>query len=319
MKKCSITGINNSPIETLGSTVTKIFLSNNVEVEHTFQLVDSTIPIPTDGILGRDFLTKYRCVINYDTWLLSGVFKSEEIHIPIEDNLNGEFVLPPRCEVLKQNHYDELSEDQVLISNEISLGVFCANTVINNNNKLTKLINTTENFVRINKNFSKTLIPLKNYDCYSFDAANVDNRAEKLLSEIKTDHIPPDYKQKLIDLCLKYNDVFALKGDTLTCNNFYKQSINLNDRNPVYIKNYRIPEVQRNEISNQVENMLKNEIIRPSVSPYNSPLLLVPKKSSNDDKKWRLVVDFRQLNKKIVADKFPLPRIDDILDRLGRA
>lgn len=319
MKKCSITGINNSPIETLGSTVTKIFLSNNVEVEHTFQLVDSTIPIPTDGILGRDFLTKYRCVINYDTWLLSGVFKSEEIRIPIEDNLNGEFVLPPRCEVLKQIHYDELSEDQVLISNEISLGVFCANTVINNNNKLTKLINTTENFVRINKNFSKTLIPLKNYDCYSFDAANVDNRAEKLLSEIKTDHIPPDYKQKLIDLCLKYNDVFALKGDTLTCNNFYKQSINLNDRNPVYIKNYRIPEVQRNEISNQVENMLKNEIIRPSVSPYNSPLLLVPKKSSNDDKKWRLVVDFRQLNKKIVADKFHLPRIDDILDQLGRA
>lgn len=47
-------------------------------------------------------------------------------------------------------------------------------------------------------------------------------------------------------------------------------------------------------------------------------MLLVPKKSNNE-KKWRLVIDYRQLNKKLIADKFPLPRIDDILDQLGRA
>lgn len=56
------------------STVTKKILSNNVEVDHTFQLVDSTFPIPTDGILGRDFLTKFCRIINYDTWLSSGFF-----------------------------------------------------------------------------------------------------------------------------------------------------------------------------------------------------------------------------------------------------
>lgn len=65
--------------------------------------------------------------------------------------------------------------------------------------------------------------------------------------------------------------------------------------------------------------MLESNIIEQSISSYNSPILLVPKKSSNGEKKWRLVVDFRQLNKKILADKFPLPRIDDILDQLGRA
>lgn len=65
--------------------------------------------------------------------------------------------------------------------------------------------------------------------------------------------------------------------------------------------------------------MLDNKIIEHSVSAYNSPILLVPKKSSSDDKKWRLVVDFRQLNKKNLADRFPLPRIDTILDQLGRA
>ena len=65
--------------------------------------------------------------------------------------------------------------------------------------------------------------------------------------------------------------------------------------------------------------MLDDQIIQPSTSPYNSPVLLVPKKSTDNDKKWRLVVDFRQLNKKVIADKFPLPRIDEILDQLGRA
>jgi len=61
--------------------------------------------------------------------------------------------------------------------------------------------------------------------------------------------------------------------------------------------------------------------VEPSVSPYNSPLLLVPKKSlpNWENKEWRLVIDYRQINKKLLSDKFPLPRIDDILDQLGRA
>lgn len=65
--------------------------------------------------------------------------------------------------------------------------------------------------------------------------------------------------------------------------------------------------------------MLKDDIIENSKSPYNAPLLLVPKKNVADKKKWRVVVDFRKLNDKIVNDKFPLTRLEDILDKLGRA
>lgn len=276
--KCTITGINTLPLETIGAASTKIHFSNDVSIDHTFHLVDSTFPIPTDGILGRDFLSKFRCIVNYDTWILSGSINTEQFQIPIEDNLNGEFVLPPRCEVLKEIHTEELLEDHVLISNEICPGVFCANSLINNENKLVKFINTSENMIKINKNFQKQLIPLKNYNVYSNDRLNDDNRTTKLLSELKADHIPLNSKQKLIELCTKYNDVFALKGDTLTCNNSYKQSINLNDNIPVYIKNYRIPEVHKNEINVQIEKMLNDKIIQPSFSAYNSPILLVPKK-----------------------------------------
>ena len=84
------------------------------------------------------------------------------------------------------------------------------------------------------------------------------------------------------------------------------------------IPNYKQNHSQGPEIKKQIEKMLQDDVIEHSVSYYNSPILLVPKKSS-DENKWRLVVNFRQLNKKLLPDKFPLPRIDSILDQLGRA
>lgn len=88
---------------------------------------------------------------------------------------------------------------------------------------------------------------------------------------------------------------------------------------PTYIKKYRIPDAQKHEMDVQIQKMLEDGIVQDSISSYNNPILLVPKKSATGDKTWRLVVDFRQFNKKVCSDKFPLPRIDEILDQLGRA
>lgn len=116
-----------------------------------------------------------------------------------------------------------------------------------------------------------------------------------------------------------YADVFALPNDRMTVNNFYEQKLRTRDEQPIYIKNYRHPQTQKEEINKQVSKLLDNKLIEPSVSSYNSPLILVPKKSQDGTKKWRMCVDYRMLNKHLIADKFPLPRIDDILDNLGKA
>lgn len=86
----------------------------------------------------------------------------------------------------------------------------------------------------------------------------------------------------------------------------------LNDDKPVFQSPRRLAQSEQIIVESLVDEWMKNDIIQPSVSDYASPIVLAKKK----DGTHRLCVDYRLLNKKIYKDRFPVPRIDDQIDRL---
>ena len=73
---------------------------------------------------------------------------------------------------------------------------------------------------------------------------------------------------------------------------------------------YRMALVELKELKVQLQELLDKGFIRPSVSPWEAPILFVKKK----DGLMRLCIDYRELNKVTVRNKYPLPRIDDLFD-----
>ncbi|KAL5822824.1 hypothetical protein ACOSQ4_020724 [Xanthoceras sorbifolium] len=81
---------------------------------------------------------------------------------------------------------------------------------------------------------------------------------------------------------------------------------------PISIAPYRMAPAELKELKIQLQELLDKGFIRPSVSPWGAPVLFVKKK----DGSLRLCIDYRQLNKLTVKNKYPLPRIDDLFDQL---
>lgn len=110
-----------------------------------------------------------------------------------------------------------------------------------------------------------------------------------------------------------YPDVFALDHEHLGYNSDMPLRINTESNMPIYKKPYRIPAIHEKEVEKQLENMLAQNVIQPSKSPWNFPLVIVKKK----DGSLRLCVDYRALNNITIKDKFPLPNIDESLLKMS--
>jgi len=87
------------------------------------------------------------------------------------------------------------------------------------------------------------------------------------------------------------------------------------DTLPISIPPYRMAPAELKELKQQLQDLLNKSFIRPSISPWGAPVLFVKKK----DGSLRMCIDYRQLNKVTIRNKYPLPRIEDLFDQLQGA
>jgi len=91
--------------------------------------------------------------------------------------------------------------------------------------------------------------------------------------------------------------------------------IDTGEAKPIKLPYYNMSPEDCEELKRQLKILMESKIIRPSTSPWGAPVLFVKKKDGTK----RLVIDYRQLNSVTKADAYPMPRIQDNLDRLGKA
>lgn len=136
----------------------------------------------------------------------------------------------------------------------------------------------------------------------------------------RLDHLNKEEKSGISKILNSFDDLFYREGQQLTFTSKIKHRILTKHEEPQYTKLYRYPYRYKEEIDRQIEEMLQQGIIRPSSSPYSAPVWAIPKKEdASGAAKLRVVLDYRKLNLVTIKDKFPIPNMDDILDKMGRA
>jgi len=125
--------------------------------------------------------------------------------------------------------------------------------------------------------------------------------------------LTPDQRRELLEILDRYPECFSNRPGF--CDVVYHE-INLKpDFTPKQSKAYRIPEILKPEVERQIDQLVKDGFLVPSKSPMSSPILCVIK----NNKEVRLVCDFRYVNSFTVSDAFPMPNIDEVIDKIGHS
>ncbi|CAF1093627.1 unnamed protein product [Didymodactylos carnosus] len=93
------------------------------------------------------------------------------------------------------------------------------------------------------------------------------------------------------------------------------RKINTRRASPVYQRPYRVSESQKAAIKQKISTMLESGVIQHSSSPRACPIVLVKKKDGTE----KFCIDYRKLSAFTTHDVYPIPRIDETLDALGKA
>lgn len=152
-----------------------------------------------------------------------------------------------------------------------------------------------------------------------FSTTTINNEAEEAVAEETSIlQIETPRNELIIGNMKNENQIQSLVNDyspKISVKTPISTKIVLTDEIPVYERARRLAPLEKQVLSEQVSEWLRDGVIRPSHSDYASPVVLTKKKNGS----FRVCIDYRRLNRKTVKDRFPIPLIEDQIDKLNGA
>ena len=140
-----------------------------------------------------------------------------------------------------------------------------------------------------------------------------DNSKKDFITEIDMSGLTPSQRTQVKAVLREEKNAFAQDETDVGCIPDLNMHLKLSDETPVNRTYMSIPRPLYAEVKEYLTDLISRGWIKKSASPYSSPIVCVRKK----DGSLRLCIDYRELNKKTISDRQPIPRIQDVLDGLG--
>ena len=301
------------------------------EFMHSFIVAD----VSTGPILGADFLNSHGMEINFQYSFLRvgsvtipfSFAKSERCSVVLADDVvfsDDCYEVIARARILRDANagpYPLFSLFQPREELSRDAGVLPAHAVVNSSSDFipVRLI-SLHSQARLRKgkiigtlDDQLDLIQLAAVDNQSSDISPEKTFPPSAFVDISNSDLDPSEEKALLSLIDSYHDVFLAGEHDLGRTDFVQHEILTEPCAPKHCHNYRQPQPLRVEAQRQVDMLLEQDVIEPSTSPWNSPVLMVPKK----DGSFRFCVDFRKLNSITQCSEYPIPRVDDCVESLS--
>jgi hypothetical protein len=280
-----------------------------------------------DGLLGYDALKSLGAKVDLENQFL--ITKNSKIPLRLKPNFSsGKISIEPLSKTIVNLPVDIKNGEIYIKSMQLNPNLYISEGIYTAKNWFSPIeIINTDNIVQ---HLSiEQPIKVESYDSFDYHEINNfnisyntcdNNKVEDISKSLRISHLNKEESSSLLKLCREFEDIFFKENQNLSFTNDVKHRIRTTDDLPVYTKSYRYPHVHKEEVKRQINDMLSQGIIRPSYSPWSSPVWVVPKKQDASGKqKWRLVIDYRKLNEKTINDRYPIPNITEILDKLGKS
>ena len=114
------------------------------------------------------------------------------------------------------------------------------------------------------------------------------------------------------EILSEFNNLFP---DIPTRTSQLHHDVDVGNAQPIKQHSYRLNPEKQKYLQKEIQYLLENDLIEPSKSNWSSPCILVPK----PDGSYRLCTDYRKVNTVTKTDTYPIPRIDDCIDKIGNA